>query len=238
LSCRESHILRTRVNKVLVRGYLPSGSGFLSAEVDSRPDGLNHGRTSFFAGDTAHLLVHAGDDVALEDPLVSTGVILPGEWQMITVTQDLMFNRVATATLDKPAIGIDSVIWLGNDLGVITLESDRRTVSVPNAGVAIARVTYRSHARSWSLSAPSTVAGLNEYPVHVHLTGTTGESLGSGEIFCQRGDGAFRGADISDPLLSTDDAKRSRGRAEIDAGEHSRKCLSPVCTVPASCRGI
>ncbi|MBF0153993.1 MAG: hypothetical protein HQL64_09670, partial [Magnetococcales bacterium] len=37
--------------------------------------------------------------------------------------------------------------------------------------------------------------------------------------FCQRGDGAFRGADISDPLLSTDEAKRSRGRAEIDAGE-------------------
>ncbi|MBF0126645.1 MAG: hypothetical protein HQM02_05475 [Magnetococcales bacterium] len=55
LSCRESHILRTRVNKVLVRGYLPSGTGFLSVEVDSRPDGLNHGRTSFFAGDTAHL---------------------------------------------------------------------------------------------------------------------------------------------------------------------------------------
>ncbi|MBF0191614.1 MAG: hypothetical protein HQL99_10830 [Magnetococcales bacterium] len=219
LSCRESHILRTRVNKVLVRGYLPSGTGFLSVEVDSRPDGLNHGRTSFFAGDTAHLLVHAGDDVALEDPLVSAGVILPGGWQVITVTQDLVFNRVATATLNKPAISIDSVIWLGNDLGAITLESDNRTVSVPNAGVAIARVTYRSMARSWGLSSPSTIAGLSEYPVQVHLTGTTGENLGTGEIFCQRGDGAFRGADISNPLLTTDEAKRSCGRAEIDAGE-------------------
>ncbi|MBF0339374.1 MAG: hypothetical protein HQL95_00245 [Magnetococcales bacterium] len=218
LSCRESHILRTRVNKVLVRGYLPSGSGFLSVEVDSRPDGMNHGRTTFFAGDTAHLLVHAGDDIALADPLVSAGVILPGGWQVITVTQDLVFSGTATATLEKPAIGIDAVTWLGNDLGDFTLESDNRTVSVPNAGVAIARVTYRSMARSWNLSSP-TVAGLDEYPVQVHLTGTTGESLGTGEIFCQRGDGAFRGADISDPLLSTDEAKRSRGRAEIDAGE-------------------
>ncbi|MBF0108775.1 MAG: hypothetical protein HQL76_06330 [Magnetococcales bacterium] len=219
LSCRESHILRTRVNKVLVRGYLPSGTGFLSVEVDSRPDGLNHGRTSFFAGDTAHLLVHAGDDVALEDPLVSAGVILPGGWQVISMTQDLVFNRVATATLDKPAIGIDSVIWIGNDLGDLTLESDNRTVSVPNAGVAIARVTYRSIACAWGLSSPSTVAGLSEYPVQVHFSGTTGEVLDAGEIFCQRGDGAFRGTDISDPLLTTDEAKRSRGRAEIDAGE-------------------
>ena len=219
LSCRESHILRTRVNKVLVRGYLPSGSGFLSVEVDSRPNGLNHGRTNFLAGDTAHLLVHSGDDVALEDPLVSAGVILPGGWQVITATQDLVFNRVATATLEKPAIGIDSVIWLGNDLGDLTLESDNRTISVTNAGVAIARVTYRSPARSWSLSSPSTVAGLDEYPVQVHFSGANEDVLGAGEIFCQRGDGAFRGADISDPLLSTDDAKRSRGRAEIDAGE-------------------
>ncbi|MBF0342508.1 MAG: hypothetical protein HQL95_16315 [Magnetococcales bacterium] len=74
-------------------------------------------------------------------------------------------------------------------------------------------------ARTWGLSSPSTVAGLDEYPVQVHLTGTTGESLGTGEIFCQRGNGAFRGADISDPLLSSDEAKCSRGRAEIDAGE-------------------
>ncbi|MBF0128092.1 MAG: hypothetical protein HQM02_12895, partial [Magnetococcales bacterium] len=121
--------------------------------------------------------------------------------------------------LDKPATAIDSVIWLGNDLGAITLESDNRTVSIPNAGVAIARVTYRSMARAWGLSSPLMVAGLNEYPVQVHLTGTTGESPGTGEIFCQRGDGAFRGQDISDPLLTTDDAKRSRGRAEIDACE-------------------
>ncbi|MBF0341888.1 MAG: hypothetical protein HQL95_13135 [Magnetococcales bacterium] len=219
LSCRESHILRTMVNKVLVRGYLPSGAGFLSVEADSRPDGMNHGRTSFFAGDTAHLLVHAGDDIALEDPLVSAGVILPGGWQVITVTQDLVFNRVATATLDKPATAIDSVIWLGNDLGDFTLESDNRTVSVPNAGVAIARVTYRSMARSWGLSSPSTVAGLSEYPVQVHFDGTNGDAPGTGALFCQRGDGAFRGTDISDPLLTTDEAKRSRGRAEIDAGE-------------------
>jgi len=96
------------------------------------------------------------------------------------------------------------VIWLGNDLGALTLESDKRTISVPNAGVAIARVAYRFMARSWGLSAPSTVAGLDEYPVHAPLTVTTGDALGTGKIFYQRGDGTFRGQDISDPLLTTE----------------------------------
>ena len=221
LSCRESHVLRTRVNLVLVRGYLPSESGFLSVEVDSRPTGLNAGKTSFFSGDTAHLLVHAGDDVVLEEPVSSAGLLLPGDWQTVTITQDIVFTNTATATatLDKPAIAIDSVIWLGNDLGALTLEADKRTVSVPMAGVAIARVTYQSMARSWGLSSPSLVAGFDAFPIEACFRGTIAEVLGAGEIYCQRGDGAFRGIDISDPLLTTDKAKRSRGRAEIDAAE-------------------
>ncbi|MBF0629190.1 MAG: hypothetical protein HQL91_13310, partial [Magnetococcales bacterium] len=72
------------------------------------------------------------------------------------------------------------------------------------------------------------VAGHDEFPFRVRFAGTTSVRLGSGEIFCQRGDGAFRGADISDPLLSTDDAKRSRGRAEIDAGEALQE-MSLIC---------
>ncbi|MBF0420819.1 MAG: hypothetical protein HQL78_11720 [Magnetococcales bacterium] len=219
LSCRESHVLRNRVNKVLVRGYLPSGNGFLSVEVDARPDGPNHGQTTFYSGDTAHLLVHAGDDVALDDPVVSSGVILPGGWDEVKLTQDVLFDGTSTAMLDKPAMSIDSVTWLGNDLGRISRETDNRTLTVPESGFGIARMTYRTRVRSWSLSSPSTVSGLSEFPVQVRFSGTTKEILGSGEIFCQRGDGAFRGPDISEPLLTSDEAKRSRGRAEVDSGE-------------------
>ena len=74
-------------------------------------------------------------------------------------------------------------------------------------------------ARGWALVSPMSAGGLDEFPVQVRFAGTTAEALGAGEIFCQRGDGAFRGADIADPLLSTDEARRSRGRAEVDAGE-------------------
>ncbi|MBF0602127.1 MAG: hypothetical protein HQL07_00370 [Nitrospirae bacterium] len=219
LSCRESHVRRTRINKVLVRGYLPSGDGFLSVEIDPRPDGPNKGQTTFYGGDTAHLLVYAGKEVSLASPVTSAGGIMPGAWQEVKVTQDIVFNGTSTAVLDKPAVAIDSTIWIGNDLGTISKEADDRTITVPNAGVAIARITYRTRVRSWGLYAPPIVAGLDEFPVNVRFIGTTQEILGAGEIFCQRGDGAFRGLDISDPLLTSDEAKRSRGRAEIDAGE-------------------
>ncbi len=42
------------------------------------------GQTSFFSSDTAHLLVHAGDDVALQEPVSSAGLLLPGDWQTVT----------------------------------------------------------------------------------------------------------------------------------------------------------
>ncbi|MBF0175369.1 MAG: hypothetical protein HQL63_00760 [Magnetococcales bacterium] len=86
------------------------------------------------------------------------------------------------------------------------------------SGVSVARVGYTILARSWSLTTPKHVAGLDAYPIQLRITGTAGNLASDGEIICQRGDGEFRGDDISDPLLATTDAKISRGRAEIDAG--------------------
>ena len=218
LSCRESHMMRRRVNRVLVRGYLPQ-SGHLAAEVDNRPDGLNEGRSGFFAGETAHLLVHPGSEVSGVDLAASTGLLLPGPEQTLNLTQDIIFDGVASATLDQSAVSIDSVNWLGNDLGTPTLEADRRTLSAERAGVAIARIGYTSVARSWGLTSPETVAGLDAFPVQVRAVAQSGATPLDGEIICQRGAGDHPGEDISDPLLADTLAKLSRGRAEIDSGE-------------------
>ncbi|MBF0154773.1 MAG: hypothetical protein HQL64_13615 [Magnetococcales bacterium] len=143
-------------------------------------------------------------------PLVSTGVVWLDGQEETTITKDLVFSLATTATLSKPALGIDSELWFGLNLGPLTLETDQRTVTARFAGVAIVRVTYRSMMQHWIAWVPETVAGHDEFPFRVRFAGTTGVRLGSGEIFCQRGDGAFRGADISDPLLSTDDANPTR----------------------------
>ncbi|MBF0370318.1 MAG: hypothetical protein HQL52_12770 [Magnetococcales bacterium] len=218
LSSRESHRAQSRVNRVVVRGYLPS-SGNLSAEIDGRIDGLNAGRTAFYSGETAHLLVHAGAEVDDISVAASTGTLSANADQSYQVTQDVSFDGSNSASLNQPAVSIDSVIWLGADLGEISLETDGMTVTAANSGVAIARITCTIQAKSWGLSAPSEVADLDSFPVQVNITGTAGDAVGDCEIVCQRGNGEFSGEDISDPLLSTTEAMRSRGRAEIDSGE-------------------
>ncbi|MBF0625380.1 MAG: hypothetical protein HQL82_11320 [Magnetococcales bacterium] len=218
LSCRESHVLRRRVNRVLVRGFLPQ-SGHLAAELDNRPDGLNEGRNGFFAGETAHLLVHAGPEVTSVELAASAGSLLQGSEQTLRFTQDIVFDGIASATLDQPAASIDSVTWLGNDLGTLALEADRRTLSAERAGVAIARIGYTAVAHSWGLTAPETLSGLDAFPVQVRAVAQNGTTPLDGEIICQRGTGDHPGEDISDPLLADTLAKLSRGRAEIDSGE-------------------
>ena len=218
LSSRESHRAQSRVNRVVVRGYLPS-SGHLATEIDGRIDGLNAGRTAFYSGETAHLLVHAGPEVSDIDVASSTGTLSANADQSYQVTEDISFDGSNSASLNQPTISIDSVIWLGSDLGELSLETDGMTVTAASSGVAVARITCTVQAKSWGLSAPSTVADLDSFPVQVNVTGIAGDSVGDGEIICQRGNGEFSGEDISDPLLSTTEAMRSRGRAEIDAGE-------------------
>lgn len=73
------------------------------------------------------------------DLAASTGLLLTGPEQTLNLTQDIIFDGVASATLDQPAASIDSVIWLGNDLGTLTLEANRRSLSAERAGVATAQ---------------------------------------------------------------------------------------------------
>jgi len=220
LSCQESHRHRSRVNRVLVRGYLPSSrSGYLSAEVDRRDDGLNQGRTTFHPGETAHMLVYHDPKTTIQDISASTGLILPNADQIFQRSEDITFDETGTAFLSRPATAIQSVIWMGSDLGVLTLAPDGRTVTAASIGITVARVTFTVRARSWRLSTPSTVAGLDSFSVRVQIAGSSRDEVGDGEIVCERGRGEFPGVDISDPLLATTDAKLSRGRAEIDAGE-------------------
>ncbi|ABK45366.1 hypothetical protein Mmc1_2875 [Magnetococcus marinus MC-1] len=227
LSCRESHRARYRVNRVTVRGWLPSG-GHLSAELDRRVDGLNQGHTTFHSGGSAHLLVNHGPKTSIQSISASSGALLPNADQSYTISEDLMFDGSNSATLSQPAQSIQSVIWLGNDLGALTLATDGMAVTAASSGVAIARVTFTVRSRSWSLTAPEVVAGLDSFPVQVRITGQSGDQVGDGEIVCQRGDGEHPGEDISDPLLATTEAKLSRGRAEIDAGEDLQE-ISLTC---------
>lgn len=149
-----------------------SGSNdHLSAEVDDRPAGPNAGKTSFLPGDTAWFLVYrsAGIELSMES---SAGSVTGGAEVTVTKTEDVSFEATSTATLPMPAQAVTGTIWLGRDLGALTLGADGMTLTATSSGVAVARVSYTAKALSYGLQSPSSVAGENDFDVLVLITGS------------------------------------------------------------------
>ena len=98
-----------------------AANAHLSAQIDSRPTGLNGGNTSFNPGDTCWILIFMSDNVALDgDPVLSAGTL--GGGQLVTgisITEQLTFANVNTASLSVPSTGITSSKWLGRSLGTL-----------------------------------------------------------------------------------------------------------------------
>ena len=63
--------------------------GHLSAEVDSRPTGLNGGKTGFAPGETAYILVFASDNVSISETICSAGSLTAQGTTLVTVTDEI-----------------------------------------------------------------------------------------------------------------------------------------------------
>lgn len=142
----------------------------LSAEIDSRSDGYNQGRTSFKPGDVVYFLVYKSANVVYDSPIASAGCITSHGATAVPQTADLAFPNVRTATIGKPATGITASQWLGNALGALTLV-DEMTVQAEVQGVAVARVSTAAPADLWSLSSPASINGLTDYSILIFIQG-------------------------------------------------------------------
>lgn len=147
-------------------------NGLLKAEIDSREDGFNQGRTSFVPGDDAHFLVYLGDNTSLADIDTTLGVVSFQQNGGREVTETVQFTKQQrTATLGYPVTSGLSVNWMGANPGTPQLRGDSELV-LPQAGLGIATVTYNTTFRVYRLSnLPSTVNGKSDYAVLIELTG-------------------------------------------------------------------
>lgn len=153
----------------------PDGSGsegHLSAEVDSRPDGLNGGRSSFSPGETAYILVYKSDQVSITETICSAGSLSASGSAKVAVSEELMFEDGDTAQLGKPALsGIGQVLWYGRNLGALILQPDKQTVKAASKGVAVAKVSYEALALVYALSSPSTLNGESDFTILALIKG-------------------------------------------------------------------
>jgi hypothetical protein len=151
-----------------------AASAHLSAEIDSRPTGLNSGVTSFKPADVAWFLVFMSDNVELAmTPECSAGSIgIGGLVPDITRVEDVAFINADSVNLQVPADSITSVVWMGRSLGACTLDPVSKTLlKATDKGLAVARVTYKTHAESYSLTSPATLSGETSFSIQVLITG-------------------------------------------------------------------
>ena len=152
-------------------------AGSLSAEIDSREDGLNGKKTSFAPGDKIAILVFKSDNVEITRVECSAGSIAPGGDNGYTWAHrkdDLQFVDTDIATLAVPVAASEPTIswdWLGRSLGTLTLRADRRTVKASSKGVAVAKAWYYAKALVYILSTPANIGDEDDFSIVVLIAG-------------------------------------------------------------------
>lgn len=144
----------------------------LSAEIDTRPAGLNGGKSSFFPADDVYFLLYKSSNVEVDSIDCSAGsVALHAGAVTVTKTEDFNFEDTDSITLDVPADAITSHKFIGRDLGALTLQADKMTVKAATKGLAVCRITYTATAAAYVLRSPATVSGETDFTILVLVVG-------------------------------------------------------------------
>lgn len=130
---------------VVSLGEAAADSAIYSAEVDSRENGLNGGRTSFVPGDSIYILLFRSDNVTTIDAIASKGNLAYQGTEQYEVEGFAEFPNEGEASLTYPVpTGVTPTTqWLGNNLGSFTvqnqsnfvLSADAATLGDPYVGV-------------------------------------------------------------------------------------------------------
>jgi hypothetical protein len=160
------------VKTSIVVQFTTAGEGSLSAEIDSRPEGYNGGRTSFVPGDSPVFLIFKTSNVTIISIEPSAGVIAgPLGTGTVPVEDMLSFAKETEASLQKPITGALTSKWLGNDLGTPTVVGEQK-VRVPTVGVGVLKTNYNSAFTAYQLTGlPTVLNGESSYEVLILITG-------------------------------------------------------------------
>ncbi len=133
------------------------------AEVDDREDGFNVGKTSFYSGDTPHLLLFVPAGYEVLSVMTSAGAVSFVTDTFKDIDTFLAFANEDSVSMSYPISGAWAYTWLGASLGVLTA-SDQFTAKLPARGfdagtkkpipeyrVGVAQATYTSDCKVYKL---------------------------------------------------------------------------------------
>lgn len=159
---------------IVVQFSAGSSGDSLSAEVDSREDGLNQGKTSFAPGDTpVFLLFKSSDSVIIDAVIPSAGAISPVLVDpllgLYDVEEWVTFADTTEASLQKTVYSGFTYLWYGNNLGTVTVSGNKLVCAVK--GVGVLKVKYKAKYVPYSLASPSLLNGKSDFQIAVVVKG-------------------------------------------------------------------
>lgn len=149
---------------------------FMSAEVDSRPTGLNGNKTSFSPGDSVALLLFKHDLLTLVTTDVTAGSLNPIGTEYYQVTDQIITftDDSDETTLTYPVYDGFTYKWVGVDRGAVSV-SNGNTLRKALPGIGVLKVSYRSRATAYRLYSPTSVSGETTFPIVVLFVGNTAD---------------------------------------------------------------
>lgn len=145
----------------------------LLAEVDGRDlaeGGLNQGRTQFLPGDRVAYLVYRYL-LSTTEHRSSAGTINAGGNGQRQVEEVLTFFDSSEAQVRYPIYTLDSVEWLGNDLGSM-VASGGQAVRAATPGVGVAIVKYTTRYDIFWLNSPTQINGRENFDIAILVVGS------------------------------------------------------------------
>ncbi len=146
-------------------------AGYISAEVDSRADGLNKGDTSFEPGDMVFFLVYMNSVTSIDQIITSGGAVNSAGSSNVQIEEYITFDNSKESSVGKPILGITSVTWYGNNLGNLTIADDEITLIAGRKGVGVAKIVYTAKAHAYVLASPASINGETKFQIAIVVIG-------------------------------------------------------------------
>ncbi len=118
--------------------------GAVQVELDSRPDGLNQGISSWVPGDTAYFLVYATPNARVLSVSSSWGEVTRVGPVEVQHEEELVFEHSDSAQLSHPCTSITQIAWSGEGVGDLTVAANGTGIKADQNGTVAVRVWYNA----------------------------------------------------------------------------------------------
>jgi len=133
----------TITTSIVVNFNAGETSAIATAEIDARPDGLNHGKTEFLPGDDVGYLVFLSG-AKITKQTATAGQIISAPGGLFSASESIQFANASDASTEHPITSGLTTLWKGLDGGQLIAAGRDQIRAVQGPIIGLAEVSYQS----------------------------------------------------------------------------------------------